>query len=69
MPDVIKTFAKVAAQRPARLMMVGDGPDRPAAERLARELGVADKIAFLGKLKNPIEALALADPLSPSLRK
>jgi L-malate glycosyltransferase len=60
-PDVIKTFAKVAAQRPARLMMVGDGPDRPAAERLARELGVVDKIAFLGKLKNPIEALALAD--------
>ncbi|MDG1380987.1 MAG: N-acetyl-alpha-D-glucosaminyl L-malate synthase BshA, partial [Flavobacteriales bacterium] len=60
-PDVIQTFAKIAAARPARLMMVGDGPDRPAAERLARELGVAEHVAFLGKLKNPLEALAIAD--------
>jgi len=59
--DVVRTFAKLLEERPARLMMVGDGPDRPAAERLARELGVADRIAFLGKLKNPLEALSIAD--------
>ena len=59
--DVVRAFALLVAQRPARLLMVGDGPDRPAAERLARELGVADRVTFLGKLKNPLEALALAD--------
>ncbi|MBK12912.1 MAG: N-acetyl-alpha-D-glucosaminyl L-malate synthase BshA [Crocinitomicaceae bacterium] len=59
--DVIRTFALVAEKRPARLLMVGDGPDRPAAERLAREMDIADRITFLGKLKNPLEALAIAD--------
>ena len=59
--DVVRAFALLAEQRPARLMMVGDGPDRPAAERLARELGVANRVTFLGKLKNPLEALAIAD--------
>ena len=59
--DVVRTFARLVEQRPARLMMVGDGPDRPAAERLARELGLDDKVSFLGKLKNPLEALSIAD--------
>ncbi len=59
--DVIETFALLSKRRPARLMMVGDGPDRPAAERLARELGVGERVTFLGKLKNPLEALAIAD--------
>jgi len=59
--DVVRTFARLVEQRPARLMMVGDGPDRPAAERLARELGLGDKVSFLGKLKNPLEALSIAD--------
>ena len=53
--------AEVLEQRPARLLMVGDGPDRPAAERTARDLGVDDRVTFLGKLKNPLEALAIAD--------
>lgn len=59
--DVVRTFARLVEQRPARLMMVGDGPDRPAAERLSRELGLDDKVFFLGKLKNPLEALSIAD--------
>lgn len=59
--DVVRTFARLLEQRPGRLMMVGDGPDRPAAERLARELGLGDKVFFLGKLKNPLEALSIAD--------
>ena len=54
--DVVRAFALLTEQRPARLLMVGDGPDRPAAERLARDLGVTDRITFLGKLKNPLEA-------------
>ncbi|MGB1573383.1 MAG: glycosyltransferase, partial [Flavobacteriales bacterium] len=42
--DVVRAFALLAEQRPARLLMVGDGPDRPAAERLARDLGVTDRV-------------------------
>ena len=59
--DVIRTFALLAEMRPARLLMVGDGPDRPAAERLARDMDLADRVTFLGKLKNPLEALAISD--------
>ncbi len=59
--DVVRSFALLREKRPARLLMVGDGPDRPAAERLAREMGIADGVTFLGKLKNPLEALAIAD--------
>jgi glycosyltransferase involved in cell wall biosynthesis len=42
---VIEVFARVRTRVPARLLMVGDGPEAPAAMRLARELGVAS-IAF-----------------------
>lgn len=59
--DVIRTFALLADRMPAKLLMVGDGPDRSAAEREAREQGVDDRVFFLGKLKNPLEALAISD--------
>jgi len=41
--DVVEVFARVAKALPARLMMIGDGPDRSAAEHLAVRLGVADR--------------------------
>lgn len=59
--DVVRMFALLIQKRPAQLLMVGDGPDRPMAERLAHELGVAEQVRFLGKLKNPLEALSMAD--------
>jgi len=59
--DVIEVFAKVSAALPARLMLIGDGPDRSAAEHLALRLGVADRIHFLGKQDNVNELLPLAD--------
>ena len=59
--DVIEVFARVAAALPARLMLIGDGPDRSAAEHLALRLGVADRIHFLGKQDNVNELLPLAD--------
>src|SRR5580698_2214207 len=59
--DVIEVFARVAAAMPARLMLIGDGPDRSTAEYLARKLGVADRVAFLGKQDNVNELLPLAD--------
>jgi N-acetyl-alpha-D-glucosaminyl L-malate synthase BshA len=59
--DVVEVFAKVAAALPARLMLIGDGPDRSSAEYLAMSLGVADRIHFLGKQDNVNELLPLAD--------
>jgi N-acetyl-alpha-D-glucosaminyl L-malate synthase BshA len=59
--DVVETFARVAQALPARLMLIGDGPDRSAAEYLALHLGVQDRIHFLGKQDNVNELLPLAD--------
>ena len=58
---VVEVFAKVAAALPARLMLIGDGPDRSSAEYLAMKLGVADRCHFLGKQDNVNELLPLAD--------
>ena len=59
--DAVEVFSKVAAALPARLMLIGDGPERSTAEYLARKLGVADRIHFLGKQDNVNELLPLAD--------
>jgi N-acetyl-alpha-D-glucosaminyl L-malate synthase BshA len=59
--DVVKVFAQVAAQVPAKLILVGDGPDRSAAEWLAHDLGIHSKIHFLGKQERVNELLPLAD--------
>jgi N-acetyl-alpha-D-glucosaminyl L-malate synthase BshA len=61
--DVIRVFAQVAAAMPARLMLIGDGPDRSTAEHLARSLGIASRIHFVGKQDNVNELLPLADLL------
>ena len=47
--DVVEVFARVAAEVPSRLMLIGDGPDRSTAEYLARKLEVQDRVHFLGK--------------------
>jgi N-acetyl-alpha-D-glucosaminyl L-malate synthase BshA len=59
--DVVKVFARVAKAMPARLMLIGDGPDRSVAEYLAREHNVQDRIHFVGKQDNVHELLPLAD--------
>ena len=59
--DVVKVFAQVAREIPARLMLIGDGPDRSLAEHLARQYKVQDRIHFLGKQDNVSELLPLAD--------
>ena len=59
--DVVKTFAKVNQQVPAQLLLVGDGPDRSAAEYLASDLGIHARIHFLGKQERVNELLPLAD--------
>jgi len=59
--DVVKVFAKVADQIPARLLLVGDGPDRSSAEWLAHNLGIQDRVSFLGKQESVNELLPVAD--------
>jgi len=59
--DVVKTFALVVKEVPAQLVLVGDGPDRSAAEWLAHDLQIHDKIHFLGKQERVNELLPLAD--------
>ena len=46
--DVVRIFARVAERTSSRLLMIGDGPERPRAVELAGELGVAGRVAFLG---------------------
>jgi N-acetyl-alpha-D-glucosaminyl L-malate synthase BshA len=48
--DVIEIFDRVRLRRPARLLLVGDGPDRALAERLCREKGICDLVHFLGNV-------------------
>jgi N-acetyl-alpha-D-glucosaminyl L-malate synthase BshA len=59
--DVVRIFAKVVQQVPSVLVMVGDGPERPAAEDEARLLGVIDSVFFLGKIETVAPLLAEAD--------
>ncbi|HSU96525.1 MAG TPA: N-acetyl-alpha-D-glucosaminyl L-malate synthase BshA [Gemmatimonadaceae bacterium] len=59
--DVVRIFAKVAAETPSILVMVGDGPERPAAEDEARILGVGNSVFFLGKIETVAPLLASAD--------
>jgi L-malate glycosyltransferase len=59
--DVVNVFARVAKVMPARLMLIGDGPDRSVAEYLAREHDVQDRVHFIGKQDNVNELLPLAD--------
>ena len=59
--DVVRIFARVRAQIPSVLVMVGDGPDRVDAEDEARLLGVQDDVRFLGKIDAVAPLLASAD--------
>ncbi|AQS59743.1 N-acetyl-alpha-D-glucosaminyl L-malate synthase BshA [Desulforamulus ferrireducens] len=59
--DVVKVFHKVRQQRPARLIMIGDGPEKPAVEKLANSLGLTEDILFLGQQDTVAPLLAAAD--------
>jgi N-acetyl-alpha-D-glucosaminyl L-malate synthase BshA len=60
-PDVVEIFAIVRGAMPAKLILVGDGPDRGAAEFLVRKYGLQKDVLFLGKQDNVYEKLAAAD--------
>ena len=59
--DVVRIFAKVRAQVPSKLLMIGDGPERQKVERLCRELDISQEVRFLGKQDAIEELLAICD--------
>jgi N-acetyl-alpha-D-glucosaminyl L-malate synthase BshA len=59
--DVIRVFEKVHAKMPSKLLMIGDGPERPAAEELCRSLEICNDIRFLGKQDQMDEILSITD--------
>ena len=65
--DVIEIFDRVRKEMPAKLLLLGDGPDRSPAEWLAVKKGIHEDVIFLGKREQVYEKLAIADVLlSPS---
>lgn len=58
---LIRAFAQLRANRPAKLMLVGDGPDRGALEALAEELDITEHVHFTGYMENPEKAFGLMD--------
>jgi N-acetyl-alpha-D-glucosaminyl L-malate synthase BshA len=58
---VVEIFAGVRKQVPARLLMVGDGPELPEASRLARTLGLAADVEFLGEQDQVVQLLSASD--------
>ncbi|HYH55760.1 MAG TPA: N-acetyl-alpha-D-glucosaminyl L-malate synthase BshA, partial [Anseongella sp.] len=59
--DVVLIFNKVLQRLPAKLLLVGDGPERAPAEDLCRELGIAEHVRFLGKQESIEELLSVCD--------
>ena len=59
--DVVRIFARVQRERPAVLLLVGDGPERSRVEALARQLGLAGSVVFFGKMLSFVELLQSTD--------
>jgi L-malate glycosyltransferase len=59
--DVVKTFAKIAEAMPAKLLLVGDGPEVTVVCKLVKKLGLTDSVLFLGKQDNLEELYSMSD--------
>ena len=59
--DVVEVFDRVRREVPSRLLMIGDGPDRPAAEALCRAKGISGLVHFLGNTPAVQEVMPAAD--------
>ena len=60
-PDVMTVFYNIQKEIPAKLLMIGDGPERTHAETMAREMDISENVRFLGKLEAVEEVLSVAD--------
>ena len=59
--DVVEIFARVLGEIPSRLVLVGDGPDLPRARVKVEELGIRDRVVFLGEYTPVQELLSCSD--------
>lgn len=59
--DVIYTFSLVEKQIPAKLLLVGDGPEYSDCRQLVQDLGLEDRVLFLGKQENVSDLLSISD--------
>lgn len=59
--DVLRIFDKVRKHTPAKLILIGDGPERHNIERLCRELDTCDDVRSLGKVVSPEKIVPIAD--------
>lgn len=59
--DVVRIFHQVQKEIPAKLILGGDGPERPFVERLGRELGICNKIIYTGKVRETGPILEISD--------
>jgi N-acetyl-alpha-D-glucosaminyl L-malate synthase BshA len=60
-PAVVDVFARICRDVPARLLMVGDGPDLAEAMHHARSLGIGDAVKFLGEQDSVLPLLSISD--------
>jgi glycosyltransferase involved in cell wall biosynthesis len=58
---LLRTFGRVRARQQCRLVIVGDGPERAALERVAAELGIASDVTFAGHMANPEQVYCAFD--------
>lgn len=59
--DVVNIFFEIQKKMKARLMMVGEGPERETAEKLVRELDIRDRVLFLGQSNEIDKILCFSD--------
>jgi glycosyltransferase involved in cell wall biosynthesis len=57
---LIRAFAQVVKQRSARLMILGEGKERPSLEALIKDLGITESVALPGFVTNPYSYMAAA---------
>ncbi len=59
--DVVHIFKKIHDELPSKLILIGDGPDRPLIESLCRDMGICGDIRFIGKQENLEDIMSCAD--------
>jgi N-acetyl-alpha-D-glucosaminyl L-malate synthase bshA len=59
--DVVRVFVKIQEKIPAKLIMVGDGPDREIADQLCKNLGIKKRVLFLGNTSDIEQILCFSD--------
>ena len=59
--DVVKIFEKIQKKIPAKLLLVGDGPEREKIDHLVKKMGISEKVIFLGNSNEVNKILCYSD--------